>query len=283
MVDYNQSLDPAEACRRIAAAREFDLAWVEEPGRLPRTWRGTRKVRACGGYRYRPAENWWFPRDMQKGHRCRGLRPRDAGPGEDRRRDRLAGRHGQGEAASIPVSSHIYVEASAHVLPVTPTAHWLEFSTSRAGILEEPMPGGRGCGSGQGTRAGARLGRGGRRTPRPLEDGRSLTGGVSGMTSSTEPRPVAAGRLTGKVALIFGAGCGRNGQRQCHGRHLFPRGCGSQRDRSRCGCGRGDPPPDRGRGRRVSRHLPPTPPGRTTWRGSSRWSSSAGANGRPAQ
>ena len=34
MVDYNQSLDPAEACRRIARLVEFDLCWVEEPVRI---------------------------------------------------------------------------------------------------------------------------------------------------------------------------------------------------------------------------------------------------------
>ena len=31
MVDYNQSLDPAEACRRVERLEEFDLCWVEEP------------------------------------------------------------------------------------------------------------------------------------------------------------------------------------------------------------------------------------------------------------
>jgi mandelate racemase len=33
MVDYNQSLDPVEASRRIARLSEFDLCWVEEPVR----------------------------------------------------------------------------------------------------------------------------------------------------------------------------------------------------------------------------------------------------------
>jgi mandelate racemase len=31
MVDYNQSLDPVEACQRLARLAEFDLCWVEEP------------------------------------------------------------------------------------------------------------------------------------------------------------------------------------------------------------------------------------------------------------
>ena len=42
---------------------------------------------------------------------------------------------GQAEAASLPVSSHIFVEASAHVLSVTPTAHWLEYLDVAGAIL----------------------------------------------------------------------------------------------------------------------------------------------------
>ena len=34
---------------------------------------------------------------------------------------------GQAEAASLPISSHVSVEASAHLLAVTPTVHWLEY------------------------------------------------------------------------------------------------------------------------------------------------------------
>jgi mandelate racemase len=45
---------------------------------------------------------------------------------------------GQAEAASLPVSSHIFVEASAHVLAVTPTAHWIEHLDLAGAILAEP-------------------------------------------------------------------------------------------------------------------------------------------------
>ncbi len=45
---------------------------------------------------------------------------------------------GQAEAASIPMSSHLFAEASAHVLPVTPTAHWLEFLDFAYSILARP-------------------------------------------------------------------------------------------------------------------------------------------------
>ncbi|HEX8884560.1 MAG TPA: mandelate racemase, partial [Noviherbaspirillum sp.] len=41
-------------------------------------------------------------------------------------------------AASLPLSSHIFVEASAHALPVTPTCDWLEYLDFAGAILESP-------------------------------------------------------------------------------------------------------------------------------------------------
>jgi mandelate racemase len=52
---------------------------------------------------------------------------------------------GQAEAASLPASSHIFVEATAHVLAVTPTAHWLEHLDSAAAIMAEPIEVRDGC------------------------------------------------------------------------------------------------------------------------------------------
>jgi mandelate racemase len=46
---------------------------------------------------------------------------------------------GQAEAASLPISSHIFVEASAHLLTITPTAHWLEYLDIAGSILTEPQ------------------------------------------------------------------------------------------------------------------------------------------------
>ena len=137
MVDYNQSLDPAEACRRIGRLREFDLHWVEEPV-AAEDLLGHAQVRANVSVPVQTGENWWFPRDMQKAiaaGACDVAMP-DLG--------KIGGvtgwlrAMGQGEAASIPVSSHIYVEPSAHVLPVTPTAHWLEYLDLAGAILAEP-------------------------------------------------------------------------------------------------------------------------------------------------
>jgi mandelate racemase len=44
----------------------------------------------------------------------------------------------QADAASIPMSSHLFAEASAHVLAVTPSAHWLEFLDFAGAILATP-------------------------------------------------------------------------------------------------------------------------------------------------
>ena len=46
---------------------------------------------------------------------------------------------GQAEAASIPMSSHLFAEASSHMLAVTPTAHWLEVLDLARAILAEPI------------------------------------------------------------------------------------------------------------------------------------------------
>jgi mandelate racemase len=52
---------------------------------------------------------------------------------------------GLATAAGIPVSSHLFIEASAHVLAVTPTAHWLEYLDIAASVLSEPLAVEQGC------------------------------------------------------------------------------------------------------------------------------------------
>jgi mandelate racemase len=37
------------------------------------------------------------------------------------------------------MSSHLFSEASAQLLPVTPTAHWLEYVDWADPVLEEPL------------------------------------------------------------------------------------------------------------------------------------------------
>ena len=61
MIDFNQSLDPAEATRRIARLAPYDLHWIEEP--VPQeNLLGHAKVRETSPTPIQAGENWWFPR-----------------------------------------------------------------------------------------------------------------------------------------------------------------------------------------------------------------------------
>lgn len=45
----------------------------------------------------------------------------------------------------MPVSSHLFIEASAHVLPVTPLAHYLEYMDLAGPVIVEPPVLAEGC------------------------------------------------------------------------------------------------------------------------------------------
>src|SRR5229473_1843844 len=138
MLDFNQSLDPAEAVRRIARLAPYDVTWIEEP--VPQeNLSGHAKVRENSPIPIQAGENWWFPRgfseaiaakasdfimpDLMKVGGVTGWR----------------GVAGQADAASIPMSSHLFAEASAHMLAVTPTAHWIEYLDLARAIVAEPV------------------------------------------------------------------------------------------------------------------------------------------------
>lgn len=138
MVDFNQSLRPAEAIRRIERLADYDLHWIEEPV-AAEDLRGHARVRAGSGVPVQAGENWWFPRGMAEAiaaGACDYAMPdlmKIGGITGWLRAAALA------EAASLPMSSHLFVEASAHALAVTPTAHWLEYLDLAGKILAEPV------------------------------------------------------------------------------------------------------------------------------------------------
>jgi len=144
MVDYNQSLTVTEALRRIDRLAEYDLHWVEEP--VPaEDIRGHAEVRAASPVPIQTGENWWFPQDMAKAIEAEAC---DYAMPDLMKIGGIGGWlrvMGQAEAASIPVSSHLFIEASAHVLAVTPTAHWLEYLDIAGAVLTEPVPVENGC------------------------------------------------------------------------------------------------------------------------------------------
>ena len=137
MIDFNQSLDPAEAISRIARLAPYDLHWVEEP--VPQeNLQGLADVRRESSISIQAGENWWFPRGFAEAI--------EAGASDFIMPDlmKCGGVTGwlqvaaQAEAANIPMSSHLFAEASAHMLAVTPTAHWLEFLDFASVILAKP-------------------------------------------------------------------------------------------------------------------------------------------------
>ncbi|WP_076857762.1 enolase C-terminal domain-like protein [Bradyrhizobium mercantei] len=137
MIDFNQSLDPAEATRRIARLAPYDLHWIEEP--VPQeSLSGHAKVRETSPTPIQAGENWWFPRGFAEAIAAGAsdfIMPDVMKVGGVTGWMQVAG---QADAASIPMSSHLFAEVSAHLLAVTPTAHWLEFLDFAGAILAKP-------------------------------------------------------------------------------------------------------------------------------------------------
>ena len=138
MLDFNQSLDTAEAKRRIARLAPYDLTWIEEP--VPQeNLSGHAEVREASEIPIQAGENWWFPRGFAEAIAARAsdlIMPDLMKVGGITGWLNVAG---QADAASIPMSSHILPEASAHVMAVTPTAHWLEVLDFASPILANPI------------------------------------------------------------------------------------------------------------------------------------------------
>jgi mandelate racemase len=138
MLDFNQSLDSAEASRRIARLAPYDLHWIEEPV-AAENLQGHAQVRATSAIPIQSGENWWFPRGFAEAIAAGAsdfIMPDLMKVGGITGWLRVAG---QAEAASIPMSSHLFAEASSHMLAVTPTAHWLEVLNLARAILAEPI------------------------------------------------------------------------------------------------------------------------------------------------
>ena len=139
MVDYNQSLTAPEALRRIRALARFDLEWVEEP--VPaEDLAGHARIRAASPVPIQTGENWWFGHDMAHALAAGAC---DLCMPDIMKMGGVTGwlrAMGQAEAAAVPVSSHLFVEASAHVLPVTPLAHYLEYLDLAGAVLADPPP-----------------------------------------------------------------------------------------------------------------------------------------------
>lgn len=138
MADYNQSLSVAEAIRRIRGLDEENLYWIEEPTTAD-DYEGHAKVRQAAKISIQIGENWWGTHDMAKSIQASAsdlVMPdvmKIGGVSGWLRAAALA------EAAGLPMSSHLFPEISAHLLAITPTAHWLEYVDFASPILNEPI------------------------------------------------------------------------------------------------------------------------------------------------
>jgi mandelate racemase len=138
MSDYNQALSPAEAESRARVLDAEGLAWIEEPVRFD-DYAGCARVAAAAATPIQIGENCWGVHDMQKAldaRACDLFMPDLAKIGGVTGWLRAAA---LAEPVGLPVSTHLFPEVSAHLMTVTPTAHWLEYVDWAAPVLAEPL------------------------------------------------------------------------------------------------------------------------------------------------
>src|SRR5689334_13434815 len=139
MVDFNQGLSVAQAIERGRMIdEEGGVLWIEEPIRAD-DFAGTARVRDEVKTPIQIGENFMGPEQMAQAlaaGACDYVMP-DA--------ERIGGVTGWmraaalAQAAGLEMSSHLFPEVSAHLLAVTPTAHWLEYMDWANVILETPF------------------------------------------------------------------------------------------------------------------------------------------------
>ena len=138
MVDYNQALGADEALERGRALDREGLAWLEEPIRHD-DYAGAAMLKRELTLPIQIGENFSLVSGMQTAldADCCDLVMPDL--------ERIGGVTGWLAAAKLAasrglkMSSHLYPEASAHLLAVTPTAHYLEYVDWAAKIVQEPL------------------------------------------------------------------------------------------------------------------------------------------------
>jgi mandelate racemase len=138
MADFNQALTVEESVRRGLALDGEGLYWIEEPVRHD-DYPGCAELARAIETPVQIGENFSLVHDMERAlaaRACDYVMPdleRIGGVTGWRRAASLA------ETAGMKMSSHLYPEVSAHLLAVTPTAHWLEYVDWANAIVERPL------------------------------------------------------------------------------------------------------------------------------------------------
>lgn len=138
MTDYNQALTVTEALHRGRALDGEGLAWIEEPIRHD-DYAGSAALARELVTPIQIGENFTGPHAMEAALLVRASDylmvdlERIGGVSGWLRASTLAA------AAGVELSSHLFPEASAHLLAGTPTCHWLEYVDWASPILNEPL------------------------------------------------------------------------------------------------------------------------------------------------
>ncbi|MCP5150049.1 MAG: mandelate racemase [Ectothiorhodospiraceae bacterium] len=136
--DYNQGLTVMDAVARGRALDDEGLHWIEEPV-VHDDLAGNAKVAREIATPVQIGENFYLPSTVAEAvaiGACDYLML-DLG--------RIGGVTGWMQSAAIAaaggieLSTHLFPEFSCHLLPVTPTAHWLEYMSWADPILAEPL------------------------------------------------------------------------------------------------------------------------------------------------
>lgn len=138
MTDYNQCLSVPEAITRAHALHNEGVYWIEEPTTAD-DFSGCARIARASNTPVQIGENWWGTHDMAKSLAASAS---DLGMPDAIKIGGVSGwlrAAGMAEAAGMPLSSHLFPEVSAHLLAVTPTAHWLEYVDWAEPILQQPV------------------------------------------------------------------------------------------------------------------------------------------------
>jgi mandelate racemase len=138
MADFNQYLSVGEALDRGAMLDAEGLAWIEEPVRADDLG-GCARVAAALRTPIQIGENFSGPFQMRE---ALGMGASDLVMPDLQRIGGVTGwlrAAALAHASGVEMSSHLFPEFSAHLLRVTPTAHWLEYVDWAAPVLREPL------------------------------------------------------------------------------------------------------------------------------------------------
>ncbi len=138
MVDYNQSLTPADALTRVYTLDQEGLTWVEEPT-LAHDFLGHAKVSSHTQTNIQCGENWWGIQDVRQAIHAKAS---DYFMLDVMKIGGVTGwmkSSAMAEAANIPVASHLWPELSASLLSCSATANWLEYCDWWNPIVKQPL------------------------------------------------------------------------------------------------------------------------------------------------